>query len=203
MALLYESITTLIYNGGGVNLVANMTLKKFSSYPLVLIPLFGAIVVYVIFSYLTISGKQSALLANNQQASVNIGINENKNVIISYVFSGLIFGFATMIYASKGLLPGAFSSMTTVGALFTNILPVFIGLLLVAYCGDTLGIILGAVTLSVMSYGLNIVFSAELGVAISTIITAIFILVINAISGKGSLWMQKLKSLLIKNKVEA
>ena len=43
------------------------------------------------------AGRQATLLANNQQSAVNIGIKENRNVIISYVFSGLIFGLATVI----------------------------------------------------------------------------------------------------------
>lgn len=195
MALLFESITTLIYKGSGINLVANMDLNKFSSYPYVLIPLVGAIAVYAIFSYLTVSGKQSQLLAHNQQSAVNIGINERANVIISYLYSGLIFGCATMIYSSTGLHKAAFASLSTVGSLFTNILPVFIGLMLIAFCGDLIGIIVGAFTLSIMSYGLTIIFSAEMGGAISTIITALFIFVINVISGQGSNWTQKIKSM--------
>lgn len=196
MALLFESITTLIYKGSGINLVANMSLNKFSAYPLVLIPLIGAIVIYALFSYFTASGKQAQLLAHNQQSAVNIGINERRNVIISYIYSGAIFGFATMIYSSTGLHKAAFASLSTVGSLFTNILPVFIGLMLIAFCGDMIGIIVGAITLCVMSYGLNIIFSAEMGGAISTIITAIFIFVINVISGQGSNWVQKFKKML-------
>jgi ribose transport system permease protein len=196
MALLFESITTLIYKGSGINLVANMDLNRFSAYPLVLVPLIGAIVVYILFSYLTVTGKQAQLLAHNQQSAVNIGINEKRNVIVSYIYSGAIFGFATMIYSSTGLHKAAFASLSTVGSLFTNILPVFIGLMLIAFCGDTIGIIVGAITLCVMSYGLNVVFSAEMGGAISIIITAIFIFVINVISGQGSNWMQKLKKML-------
>lgn len=196
MALLFESITTLIYNGGGINIVANMDLNKFSKYPLVLIPLIGTIALYVLFSYITVAGKQSQLLSSNQQSAVNIGINEKLNVIISYIYSGAIFGFATMIYSSTGLHKAAFASLTTVGSLFTNILPVFIGLMLIAFCGDTIGTIIGAVTLCIMSYGLNIIFSAEMGGAISTIITAIFIFIINVISGQGSIWTQKFKRML-------
>lgn len=78
MALLYEAVTCLIYGGSGIHLVSNMKLKAFSLYPLVLVPLIGGIVVYAIFSELTVSGKQSTILAMNQQAAVNIGVNERK-----------------------------------------------------------------------------------------------------------------------------
>lgn len=198
MALLYESITCLIYNGAGTNLVANVTLKALSTYPYALIPFAGAVLVYVIYSYFTVPGRQGRLLANNQSAAVNIGIKEGKNVFITYIFSGAIFGFATMIYASTGLMKGSFSSLSTVGSLFSNILPVFIGLMLAQFCGDAMGTILGAVTLCLMSFGLEVIFSAEMGSAISTVITGVFILVINVVSAQGSTWINSIKKCFIK-----
>lgn len=201
MALLYEAITCLIFKGTGINLVANMKLKIFSSYPGVLVPLVGALAVYAFYSYVTVTGKQSALLAHNQQAAVNIGINENKNVILSYVYSGLIFGFATIIFASVGLHKASYSSLSTVGALFSNILPVFIGLMVGIFCGDTLGIIIGSVTLCLMSYGLTAVFDAEMGSAISTICTGVFILAINVVSAQGANWVSGIQRIFSKKKI--
>ncbi len=184
-AMLYESVTCLIYGSRGINIVSNMTLRLFSTYPYALIPLALAIAVYAFYSYCTVSGKQARLLANNQQAAVNIGIKEKKNVIISYVFSGLIFGFATLIYIANGMHRAATTSMATVGELFSNILPVFIGLIVGVFCGDTIGTIVGSLSLCLMSYGLKAVFSDELGAAISTICMGVFILVINVIGSQG------------------
>jgi ribose transport system permease protein len=144
-----------------------------------------AIAVYAFYSYCTVSGKQARLLANNQQASVNIGIKEKKNVIVSYVFSGLIFGFATIIYIANALHRGAYTSMSTVGELFSNILPVFVGLIVGAFCGDTIGTIVGSLTLCLMSWGLKAVFNDELGAAICTICMGAFVLIINTIGAQG------------------
>lgn len=184
-AMLYEAITCLIYGGRGINIVSNMTLRLFSTYPAVLAPLVIAIAIYAFYSYCTTTGKQARLLSNNQQAAVNIGINEKKNVIISYIFSGLIFGFATIIYIANAMHRSASTSMSTVGELFSNILPVFIGLIVGAFCGDTIGTIVGSLSLCLMSYGLKAVFSDELGSAISTICMGVFILVINVIGSQG------------------
>lgn len=196
MALLYEAITCLIYNGSGINLVANTKLKIFSAYPMVLIPFITTVIVYWFYNQFTVSAKQGALLANNQQAAVNIGINEKKNIMISYLVSGIIFGLATTIYASAGLRSASFSSLGTVGELFTNILPVFIGLMLGAFCNDTIGIIMGSITLALMSFGFNAVISAEMGSAFSIIITGLFVLVINIASSKGAIWINKFKALI-------
>lgn len=185
MALLYESVTSLIFGGGGVNLVSVKFIKRLSSYPLVLIPFAGAVIVYAIYNYLSTTGKQSLLLAKNQQAAVNIGVNENKNVILSYVFSGLIFGFATMIWASTGKQDASYSSLSTVGQLFSNILPVFVGLYVGAFCGDTIGIIVGSVSICMMSFGLKAVLEAELGAAISTAMMGLFVFIVNLVAGQS------------------
>ena len=184
-AMLYESVTCLIYGSRGINIVSNMTLRVFSTYPWVIAPMVLAIAIYAFYSYCTVSGKQARLLANNQQAAVNIGIKEKKNVIVSYAFSGLIFGFATIIYIANAMHRAATTSMSTVGELFSNILPVFVGLIVGAFCGDTIGTIVGSLTLCLMSWGLKAVFSDELGAAICTICMGVFVLVINTIGAQG------------------
>jgi len=202
MAMLYEAITCLMYGGAGVNLVPNMTLRFFATFPGVLIPLILAIAIYAFYSYFTTTGKQGMLLANNQQSAVNIGINENKNVIISYLFSGILFGLATIIWLTKDIHKASFSSLSTVGELFTNILPVFIGLMLMNFCGDTIGTIMGSITLCLLNYGLKAVFSNETGAAIATVVTGIFILVLNVISAQGMNWINMLKKAFHRRAIE-
>jgi len=182
MALIFEAVTPLIFNGTGINLVANLELKKLTVYPGVLIPLILAIIVYTFYKNYTLSGKQSLLLAKNQGAAVDIGINEGKNVIISYVYSGILFGLATIIWTPQTIKAASFSSLSTVGALFTNILPVFIGLALSKYCGEAIGTVMGAVTLSLMTYGLQAVLSNEMGAAVSMAVTGVFVFVFNVIT---------------------
>ena len=116
---------------------------------------------------------------------MNIGINEGKNVIISYVYSGLIFGFATIMWASMGKRDASFSSLSTVGELFSNILPVFVGLYIGAFCGDTIGIIMGSLAIVMMKTGLTTVFKAELGGAISTAMMGLFVFIVNLVAGQS------------------
>lgn len=188
-ALILEAISCQIYGGQGVNLVADMKLRLFFSYPWVLLPFGLALVIYYGYSYLTVAGRQSELLMHNQQSAVNIGIDENKNVLISYVFSGLLFGLASMIYMCANIHNAAFTSLSTAGELFSNILPVFIGLMLAQYCGDVIGTVMGALTLCLLSYGMTAVFSFEMGSAITTIITGIFILLLNVVYAHSSEWI--------------
>jgi ribose transport system permease protein len=172
----------LVFNGTGVNFIANMEMKKLATFPGVLIPFILAVLVYTFYKRFTLTGKQSQLLANNQNAAVDIGISEKKNVILSYIYSGILFGFATMIWVSSTIKSASFTSLSTVGELFTNILPVFIGLALSKYCGEAIGTVVGAVTLCLMSYGLQAVLSAELGSAITMVLMGIFVFVFNVIT---------------------
>ena len=184
-ALLYESLTCLLWGGTGVKINSNMTLRVFSTYPAVIWPLIAVIAIYAVYSYLSTTGRQAALLSNNQQAAVNIGINEKKNVLISYVYSGLIFGLATMIWIAKAQHSAAYTSMSTVGELFSNILPVFIGMMIAGFCGDTIGTIMGSLAICLLNYGLNAVYSGTVGSALSSIVMAVFILLINVVSAQG------------------
>jgi len=195
-ALLYEAITCLVFSGTGINIISNMRLRAFSTYPMVLIPMIAAIGVYAFYSYCTTSGKQATLLANGQQQAVNIGVRETKNVLISYLYSGLVFGFATIIWIAKAKHDAAYTSMITVGELFSNILPVFIGLMVARFCGDTIGTIVGSVTLCLLSYALKAVFANNLGSAISNICMGVFILLINVISAQGRNMLRKMAKML-------
>lgn len=185
MALLYESITAVVFDGRGVNLTANVALRQFSIFPMALIPLVASVLIYAAFSYLSITGRQAQVLANNQQAGVNIGINERRNILISYIYSGAILGFATMVYASTGIINASFSSLSTIGGMFTNLLPVFVGLILSRFCGDTIGILLGVIAMSLMNFAMEAVLTAELGSAVTTMMTGVFLLLINVADAKG------------------
>lgn len=184
MALVYEAITSFGF-GGGVNLVSVSYIKALSQYPTVLLPFVGAVLVYAFYNYLSVSGKRSVLLAKNQQAGVNIGINENREVIISYVYSGLIFGFATIVWASLAKRDASFSSLSTVGALFSNILPVFVGLYIGAFCGDTIGIIMASVAIVLMKFGLTTVLKGTMGEAVSTAMMGLFVFLVNFVAGQS------------------
>lgn len=62
---------------------------------------------------------------------------------------------------------------------------------------------MGAVTLSLLSYGLTAVFSNNLGAAVSNICMGIFILLINVISAQGRAILSAVGGLFLKNVREA
>lgn len=157
VAYLFESFSGIILGGEtgpAVNIMSDY--NKIGQFPLILIPLVIAIVLYVCYDKFTVFGKQSALLRENQRAAVNIGINEKKNTIISYLVSGAMFGLAGAIYAAQNALEPITSPLQTAGTLFSNIIPSLVGLFLSRFIDDSAGTFIGALTISILYYGLDI-----------------------------------------------
>ena len=154
MTFLYESLTYITFGGNGVRgFFSNPKLSVFGQLPGVLIPAAVAIIVFVFYNYFSLSGKRSKILANNQACGVNVGIKESKDVIISYIFTGIIIGMAAIIYVSRGDIE-AQSGLSTSGVLFSYIVPVFMGMFIGMASCDVVGIIMAAIGMEIMNYGL-------------------------------------------------
>ncbi len=123
---------------------------------LVLLPLAIAVIIYIVYDKFTVVGRHSRLLANNQLSAVNIGINEKKNTIYAYIVSGILFGLAGAIYATKNRLAPVEAPLATTGTLFANIIPSLVGLFLSRWIDDSAGSFIGAITIQILYYGLGI-----------------------------------------------
>lgn len=154
-AFLLESMTGIILGTNTVSLVNKSAYNGLWSSLLIAVPLLIAIVINFVFSRFTIWGRQGTLLAKNQQSAVNIGINEKKNVIISYVISGLIFGLAAAIFGVKDELKSLSTPLESAGTLFGNIIPSLVALFLSRFIDDDIGTFVGAITIQILYFGLR------------------------------------------------
>ncbi len=153
-ALLYESITYLVFSAQGLNMMSNTKLTIFGRMPYILIVLAVALAVFVGYSYFTVSGKRAKLLANNQQAAVNIGVKENKNVIQTFMVCGVLLGCAAAIYGSNNTVAPQ-SGLSTAGTLFSNIIPAFMGMFVGVASVDAIGVVVAAFGMEILNYGLS------------------------------------------------
>ena len=178
-AYLFESFSGLIIGNDPVPQIAfSDTYNKIGMWPLILIPLALGILAYVIYNHFTVAGKQSKLLRENQTAAVNIGINEKKNTVITYVISGFIFGLAGVLYAAQNTIYKVTTPLETAGTLFSNIVPSLVGLFLARYIDDSLGTFIGALTITLLYYGLDVIgVSSGMKVVWYSLFLAVFIFV--------------------------
>ena len=155
VTLLYESLTYLIFGGGGIStFYQNNTLSFFGHMPGVLIPTALAMAIFLFYSNCTVTGRKGKILANNQSAGVNIGIWEEANVSQTAMFTGAIVGLAATIYVSQNAVAPQ-SSLSTAGIMFSYIVPVYMGMLLGMASNDVIGIMVAAIGMGIFNYGLN------------------------------------------------
>lgn len=179
MTLLYESLTLILYDGEGVNIINKTRITIFGRYPWILVVLAIAVLIYFLFTEFSVTGYQSRHLASNQQVAVNIGIREKKNILITYLISGIIFGLAAAIYLSQNRVQPQ-SNISTAGTLFSNLTAVYIGLFLGRFSNQTIGLLAGTLAVSFFSFGLD---AMGLTGGWSTILFAlVFMLGFNAIT---------------------
>lgn len=181
MGYVIESIGAFVSNGKTYNITGFQNANGFGYFPWILLPLVIALVLNYFYAHFTIAGRQSKLLQQNQLAAVNIGINEKKNVIICYIVSGAMFGLAGAIYASQNQLVPNSQPLATVTTLFANIVPSLVGLFLSRFIDDGLGTLVGALTISILYYGLALLGHPNDGLRV--ICFAVFLLVFIFFSG--------------------
>ena len=155
MALVYESVTRLVNGGNGANVISTSTYNFWGMSPWAYILMALCIAVYHIVTHYTIIGYEANALANNQQLAVNLGINEKKNVIYIFLISGMLLGICSATYAATNVI-SAQSNLVSVGQVFTNLLPVLIGFSLAKFGWDSIGILMGALSVGIIKYGLNL-----------------------------------------------
>lgn len=195
VALIFEAFTNVVNGGNGVAIVNEKNLNIFGKMPwMIVLALVGA-VIYYLYSSRSISGIRANLLSSNQEAAVNIGINEKKNVYQAFLVSGLLYGLAATILVSEASpsLTSVGSTLGTVGTAFSSILPVYMGFFIGSYCNDTIGILLSTLTMESISYGIELNVSASLKTAYNYICLGVFMVLFFCISQQGREIMQKLK----------
>lgn len=155
MALVYESVTRLVNGGNGANVISTSTYNFWGMSPWAYILMAVCIAAYHIITRYTIIGVEADALANNQQLAVNLGVNEKRNVICIFLVSGVLLGICSAIHAATNVI-SAQSNLVSVGQVFTNLLPVLIGFSLARFGWDSIGILMGALSVGVIKYGLNL-----------------------------------------------
>ena len=153
--LLYESLTYLVFGGGGIiTFYQNTSLSVFGHLPGVLLPTALAMILFSVFNEMTVSGRKGKILSNNQSAGVNIGIYEQENVSRTYLFSGIIVGLAAIIYVSQNPVYPQ-SALSTSGIMFSYIVPVYMGMFIGLASNNVIGIAIAAIGMQILNYGLN------------------------------------------------
>ncbi len=151
VALLYEGLAFVITDGYGVSFVTNKAYTSFGSilsYSIVIVVALAFMV--VVFDHTPFGYNHKALM-NGQKISVNTGIREVSNAILTYGISGMLMGVVGFISATNtGTIKMALN-FGSIGVMFTAFFPMFVGGYIARFSNDKLGYLLGAATSAFVS----------------------------------------------------
>jgi len=187
MAIFYESLTLVFNRGQNLSISNNPALNYLGRQlqPMLILVAISALI-YLLFNNFTSAGKKSQLLASNQTAAVNIGINEKKNVIITFMLSGTFYGIASVVYAGQSFQVEVVSSVLgTVSTAFGSMLTIFMGFWIGQFSTDAIGIIFSSFAVGILQYGIEVLAPTGYAGAFKNIVMALFMIVFYLVSRKG------------------
>ncbi len=152
--VIYESVIT-VFNGGSGARIRDFSMLKLAQFPYIFIVAgAGFLVFYVLFTH-TRFGYNVRSLAKSQGLAVNSGINERRNVIGCYLLCGFLVAIAGIIYVCMtGTILADMRQNGSSTIMFEAIPPVFIGFFLMKYTNLTVGVILGTLTMKLLTAGM-------------------------------------------------
>ncbi len=176
IAMIYEAISYTISGGSGAKLIGRGDLLIYAKQPNNILLILVVLCILVYISKYTQYGFDTNALRTGQQIAVNVGINEKKNAVVSYIISGALLGTAGAIYISQY---GAIAPETGLGSasfLMGAFLPMFIGGALSKYADQNIGVIIGAFVQATITAGFaKLGLSSSLQSVLNSIIVMVFL----------------------------
>lgn len=151
MALFYEGCAFAFTGGKGVSLVTRTDIIGFSTiFNYILVTAVIVALVVLLFDY-TRFGAHYRALAGGQKIAVETGIREVGNALGCYTVSGALMGVVGFISLANTGSQQMALNFGSIGIMFTAFLPMFIGGWIGRYINKRVGIMLGAVSMALIS----------------------------------------------------
>lgn len=155
VAMIYEAVGFLISGGSGVKLIGKDHLLIWAHSPWIYLLCGVAVtILYFVLNY-TKFGYDTNSLRTGQEIAVNVGINEKINTIICYIIAGACLAAAGIINMSVLGTVTPELSLGSISYIQNAFMPMFIGGLLAKYFDRNTGVIIGALTQSIIFAGIG------------------------------------------------
>jgi ribose transport system permease protein len=180
MTLLYEGIAyNLNEKASGTSrfdLVSNNFAVTFNGIGEMLI--LAAIIIIIMIGIYRYSkwSFDSALLQNGQLQAVQCGVKEVSNTLIGYALAGVLIGIAGFVTVENATILTASVGFGSTATTMSAMLPMFIGGFISSFVPYPVAICLGAISSTMLSYGLGKTFIMKDGSTYASIINALFLL---------------------------
>lgn len=151
------------------------------------------ILMFAIFAYInscTTLGANMRAIGANIKIADSAGIDIDKTKFISFVLSGLFLGVAGIVHMSANVSVTGVTGFASASMIFDGIMGVFVAQVLARYINYNVAIIIGTITIRMLSAGLVACgFSSE----IRGILTGVFLFVVVSYSTNAGL-LERIRS---------
>ena len=151
MTLFYEGCAYAFTGGKGVTVVTRADLIGFSTIPHYILVIAAAVAIIVLLFDYTRFGANYRALLSGQKIAVDTGIKEIGNALGCYAVSGALMGAVGFISLTNTGNVQMSLNFGSIGIMFTAFLPMFIGGWIGRYINKRVGIMLGAVSMALIS----------------------------------------------------
>ena len=151
MTLFYEGCAFAFTGGKGVSLVTRRDITGFSQIGNYILLIAAALVIIILFFDYTRFGADYRALLSGQKIAVETGIHEIPNALACYAVSGALMGMVGFISLANTGSQQMSLNFGSIGIMFTAFLPMFIGGWIGRYINKRVGILLGAVSMALIS----------------------------------------------------
>lgn len=151
MTLFYEGCAYAFTGGKGVTVVTRSDLIGFSTIPHYIIIIAVALALIILLFDYTRFGANYRALMSGQKIAVDTGIKEVGNALGCYAVSGALMGAVGFISLTNTGNVQMSLNFGSIGIMFTAFLPMFIGGWIGRFINRRVGIMLGAVSMALIS----------------------------------------------------
>ena len=151
MTLFFEGRAFAFTGGTGVSLVTRRDITGFSQIGNYILLIAAALVIIILLFDYTRFGADYRALLSGQKIAVETGIREVPNALACYAVSGALMGMVGFISLANTGSQQMSLNFGSIGIMFTAFLPMFIGGWIGRYINKRVGILLGAVSMALIS----------------------------------------------------
>ena len=180
IALLYEGCAFAFTGGKGVSLVTRMDIIGFSQIGNYIILLAAAAAFIILLFDYTRFGANYRALVSGQKIAVETGIREAGNALGCYAVSGALMGIVGFVSLANTGSQQMSLNFGSIGIMFTAFLPMFIGGWIGKYVNKRVGMMLGAVSMALISLAYaRFDTSSSVQSIISALLLVLFLIYLN------------------------
>jgi ribose transport system permease protein len=186
IVLIFESLPRIFFHGG-VTIPRRDTFLAQEPWCFIVLAVMG-LIFYIIYNQ-TAFGHNLRALGSSPGIAENVGLNSDKIKLICFLICGIFLGVAAVVYGSVQADVRNVTAMGSMTIMMDAFMGVFLAFFLAKYCDLTFAVVLGTITMKLITNGFVAMGTSS---TIRDITTGFLLFILLAVSANQG-WMDRLR----------